>query len=71
MALRRMTLTLPEAADLLGIPHSTAYDQARTGRFAMPVIKSGSVYRVARVTLEALVGPVELPGDPQEACDTQ
>lgn len=71
MTLRRMTLTIPEVADLLGMPHSTAYDHARSGKLPVPVIRSGQTYRVARVAFEALVGPVELPGDPQEASDTR
>lgn len=66
MRLSRMTLTIPEAADLLGIPHSTAYDHARCGRFAVPVIRSGATYRVSRAALEEHLGPVRLPGEGDE-----
>lgn len=68
MTLQRMTLTIREAADLLGMPHSTAYDHARTGKFAVPVIRSGRTYRVSRAAVEAQVGPIELPG---ESTDTE
>lgn len=67
MALRRKTLTIPEAADLLGIPHSTAYDHVRKGTFAVPVISSGKIYRVRRDLLEGVVGPINLPDE--ESCE--
>lgn len=63
MALKRMTLTIREAADILGIPHATAYDHARSGKFAVPVIRSGQTYRVSRAAVEAKVGPIDLPGE--------
>jgi excisionase family DNA binding protein len=66
MALKRMTLTLQEAAEILGIPRSTAYDHARDDDFAVPVIRSGSTYRVARAEVEALVGPLQLDDDPAD-----
>ena len=46
----RLTLTIKEAAKLLGISQSTAYEAARTGR--IPVLKFGRRFLVARVPFE-------------------
>lgn len=49
----RLTLTVPEAAKLLGIGRQTAYEAVRTG--AIPVIRFGRVIRVPRCVLERLL----------------
>lgn len=64
MQMKRMALTLDEYAALTGQPRSTVYDHARAGRLPVRVLRSGTTYRVARVDVEALLGPVVLPDDP-------
>ncbi|MFB0557249.1 MAG: helix-turn-helix domain-containing protein [Dehalococcoidia bacterium] len=49
----RLTLTVPEAAKLLGIGRQTAYEAVRTG--VIPVIRFGRVIRVPRRALERLL----------------
>ena len=49
----RLTLTVPEAAKLLGIGRQTAYEAVRTG--AIPVIRFGRIIRVPRCALERLL----------------
>ncbi len=45
-------LTLPEAADILGVHYMTAYRYVRIGK--LPAVKDGGSYRVRRADLEAL-----------------
>lgn len=65
--IRRQTLTIPELADLMGMPVSTAYAHANSGLLPIPVIESGQTKRVSRAAVEDLLGPVSLPDDPAEA----
>jgi excisionase family DNA binding protein len=56
----RATLTVPEAAELLGVSRSVGYEAARTGD--LPVIRLGRRLLVPRARLLALLG--ELPEVP-------
>jgi excisionase family DNA binding protein len=44
-------ISLPEAAAVLGIHQTTAYRLAREGKFPVPVVKIGHMYRVNRILL--------------------
>lgn len=49
----RATLSVPEAAEILGIGRNAAYDAAKRGE--IPTIKLGKLIRVPRAALEALL----------------
>lgn len=52
------TVSLAEAARVLGVHRSTAWELWRRGDFPLPVLQVGSRLRVAKVHLEAFVlGP--------------
>ena len=51
----RLTLTIPEAAELLGVSRGVAYEAARTGELP-GVIRLGRRLLVSRVRLMALLG---------------
>jgi excisionase family DNA binding protein len=55
--IERQTLTLTEAAALLGIARSTAYQLAAEERFPVPVIRLGRRLVVSRVALSRLIDP--------------
>lgn len=56
------TLTLPEAARLLGIGRTHAYTLAAHGEFPVPVMRLGHVLRVPTAPLLALLGlPTPIP----------
>lgn len=61
----RTTITVREAAKLLGIGDSTAYEAVRTDSFPVPVIKIGGRYTVPVQPLLHILGIDELP-TPQE-----
>lgn len=54
----KLTFSVPEVADLLGISRSSAYEAVRRGE--IPALAFGRRVVVTRVTLEQLLGP--LPG---------
>jgi len=54
-ARRKPTLTVPQAADMLGLPRRTLYDWCRKGAF--PHIRLGRRVLVSRETVEALLAP--------------
>lgn len=54
MSRERLTLTVAEAADLLGISRSTAYECVRTGD--LPSIRMAGRILVPRKRLEELLG---------------
>jgi excisionase family DNA binding protein len=52
------TVSLAEAARVLGVHRSTAWELHKRGEFPLPVLKVGSRLRVAKVHLQAYVlGP--------------
>jgi excisionase family DNA binding protein len=62
----RRTLTLSEAAKLLGIGRSTAYEQARTGSVVgVPVLRVGRRQLLSRAAIERVLdGEDEREGAP-------
>ena len=48
-------LDLLQAARLLGIGRTTAYQLARTGQFPVPVLRIGASYKVPTAPLRALL----------------
>lgn len=56
---QKATYTLREAADLMGIGHSTAYAAARADAFPTKVIKIGGRYVVPTKPLLDLLGMTE------------
>jgi excisionase family DNA binding protein len=61
-----LTLTIPQAARILGISVSKAYEAARSGQ--LPTLRVGARVLISRRRLEELIdGPVGAPGhDPPE-----
>ena len=57
-SVERLTLTVKEAAQLLGISRGLAYELARSGQ--LPVLRLGKRLLVARRALEKML---ENPGD--------
>lgn len=55
------TVTIKEAAKLLGVSPSSAYEAARTGKFPSPVIKISGRYVIPTRPLLDLLGIDELP----------
>ena len=55
------TLTIQEAASLLGIGLSSAYEAARTGNFPTPVLRISGRYVVPTKPLLDALGLDELP----------
>lgn len=53
---RKLTYTVPEAASLLGISRSTAYECVRRGE--IPSLTLGRRVLITRTQLEQLVGPL-------------
>lgn len=49
------TVSLTDAAKILGIHRSTAYDHARAGTFPIAVFRVGSLLKVNKAQLEAYV----------------
>ena len=59
----KLTFTVPEAAHLLGISRTSAYECVRRGE--IPSLTLGRRVAIARHQLEQLLGP--LPADPLRA----
>lgn len=54
------TIGLPEAATILGINRTTAWELIQQGEFPMPVLRVGKRYRVAKFRIaEYLIGVEE------------
>ncbi len=51
----RLTLSIPEAAKVLGISRGLAYDLARRDKLPVPVIKLGRRLVLSRRAVEALL----------------
>jgi excisionase family DNA binding protein len=56
IATDRLTVTVPEAARLLGVSRMSAYSAVRTGE--IPSIRIGRRVLIARAALERLLGAV-------------
>jgi excisionase family DNA binding protein len=57
--LQRLTYTVEEAGDLLGISRGSAYNLVRTGQ--IPALRMGRRLLVSRVVLEELLGHAPPP----------
>lgn len=55
------TVSLVDAAQLLGIHRSTAWDLHRRGQFPVPVLRIGHGLRVAKAQLERFLSEGEEP----------
>ena len=67
MSEQSLTISVQEAADMLGIGLTLAYEMARAG--ALPVLRCGRLMRVSRSALEEMIAhppapPVPAPGKP-------
>ena len=58
----RLTYTVPEAAQLLGISRTSAYDCVRRGE--IPALTLGRRIVITRTALEELLGPLPHPANP-------
>jgi len=56
----RATVTVEEAARILGVGRSLAYEQIRAGAFPCPVIRIGTRYVISRQALDHVLA-VEAP----------
>ncbi|MFN0092093.1 MAG: helix-turn-helix domain-containing protein [Acidimicrobiales bacterium] len=52
----RLTFTVPEAAEMIGISRTSAYEAVRRGE--IPSLAIGRRIVITRATLETLVGPL-------------
>jgi excisionase family DNA binding protein len=57
----KLTYTVPEAAALLGISRSTAYECVRRGE--LPSLTLGRRVLISRAQLEQLIGPIPATSD--------
>ena len=62
MATERLTITVEEAGEILGISRALAYEMARTGK--LPALRFGKRFVVPRKAIENLLEQTEKP-DPQ------
>ncbi len=51
----RQTISVEEAAVMLGIGRGLAYESCRRGNFPVPVIRVGTRYLISRVALDKLL----------------
>lgn len=63
---KKFTVTLREAAEAIGIGHSTAYNAVRNNEFPVRVIKIGGRYVVPVAPLLELLGLDALPNTDDE-----
>jgi len=52
---QRRTLTIPEAAAVIGISRAAAYELAKENRLPVPVIRAGKRLLVSRAALEEVL----------------
>lgn len=50
------TLTVPEAAEMLGVSTWSAYERIKAEEFPVPVLRLGRTIRIPRAPLLALLG---------------
>ena len=50
------TVSIEEAARALGIGRNLAYGLAKSGRFPVPLLRLGRLYRVPKIELARLLG---------------
>lgn len=64
----RATISLAEAALILGIHRSTAWSLHRRGEFPVPVLKIGSTLRVVKVHLQEFLETGDPIGSDSRVC---
>jgi hypothetical protein len=64
------TVSLAEAARVIGIHRSTAWDLHKRGEFPIPVLRVGHGLRVAKIHLERFLFAGEVSFDAQETGPT-
>ena len=57
MQVERLTITVDEAAELLGISRALAYDMARTGK--LPALRFGKRFVIPKKAIENLMQQAE------------
>ena len=57
MQVERLTITVDEAAELLGISRSLAYDMARAGK--LPALRFGKRFVISKKAIENLMQQAE------------
>ena len=62
MATERLTITVEEAGEILGISRALAYEMARCGK--LPALRFGKRFVIPRKAIENLLEQTEKP-DPQ------
>jgi excisionase family DNA binding protein len=58
---QQLTMSLPEAAKVLGVHRTTAWSLYKRGEFPVPVLKVGSSLRIVTAHLEKFM-EAEIPG---------
>jgi excisionase family DNA binding protein len=58
---QKLTMSLPEAAQVLGVHRTTAWSLYKRGEFPVPVLKVGSSLRIVTAHLEKFM-EAEIPG---------
>lgn len=56
-----LTISINEAADLLGISRNTGYRLVKAGEFPVPVLRIGAQMKVSRRAIEEFVACVTQP----------
>jgi excisionase family DNA binding protein len=63
--MERQTLTVEQAAEVLGVGRNSAYEAVRRGE--IPVVRIGRRLVVPRAALERMLGEAKAPPDPTGA----
>jgi excisionase family DNA binding protein len=56
------TLTVPQAAQVLGIGRTLAYELVRTGAWPTPIVRAGRLIKIPTAPLLELLATGRLPG---------
>jgi excisionase family DNA binding protein len=56
------TLTVPQAAQVLGIGRTLAYELVRTGAWPTPIVRAGKLIKIPTAPLMELLATGRLPG---------
>lgn len=65
MQVERLTITVDEAAELLGISRALAYDMARTGK--LPALRFGKRFVIPKKAIENLMQQAEKTATQEQA----
>ena len=67
MQVERLTITVDEAAELLGISRALAYDMARTGK--LPALRFGKRFVIPKKAIENLMQQAEKTATQEQASE--